>query len=95
MEIGSVNQVERRPDMPTSLMTRPSGKPSRSEGDSVDISLESRRKLAELADSKREDNDSLVKSRDRIDAIRQRVEAGYYRQADIQRSIADRLIDDL
>jgi len=75
--------------------------------DRVEISLEARARLAELADRELKERsvgseDRLARpeeptggARDRISEIRQKIESGYYDRPEIRDQIIDRLTDDL
>lgn len=62
-------------------------------GDVIEISYRGRRKLAELADAALKSELPVSDSEDRIRRIRERIDSGFYDQAEIKKTIADRLID--
>ncbi len=76
--------------------------PDREVVDRLDISQDARARLAELADQELEKERSAptpvepsrLKGAARIDAIRRRVETGFYDQSEVRARIADNLIDD-
>jgi len=76
--------------------------PGREIVDRIDISLDARARLAELADHelKKERSaptpidPSRLKGAARIDAIRHRIETGFYDRPEVRVRIADNLIDD-
>jgi hypothetical protein len=100
----STSQSSRRktddPDTPT---------PSSARTDTVDISEDARRKLAELADralaemggvsnefdGRVDRNGKADQISERLDEIRRRIEAGYYDRPEIKGDIADRLSDEM
>ena len=105
MEIGplSNHQTGQEPNRPEKPATEAaSSEQPRGIVDQVDISLDARARLAQLADQELEKERSAptpiepcrLTGAARIEAIRRRVETGYYEQADVQARIADRIIDD-
>jgi len=103
MEIGPVsnqNSPGQGPKKPeTEQQVQP---PAIDKSDQVEISLDARKLLAELADQKLKENgrqlDSLAESEEesgRIKAIRDKIESGYYDQPEVRDRIVDRLLDDL
>ncbi len=105
MEIGplSTQQSGQRPEGPKKPAPQASEPDDARKGDRVEISREARARLAELADLelKKEaspptpvDDENLTGS-DRIEAIRKRIESGFYERNDVRGRIADKLIDDL
>ena len=74
--------------------------------DKVDLSLEARRRLAEMADQAlgvnetigadraKTETDSTTKA-ESLDEVRQRIKSGFYEQEAVKRKIADKLADDL
>ncbi|MCD6248801.1 MAG: hypothetical protein J7J98_00540 [candidate division Zixibacteria bacterium] len=76
--------------------------PNREIVDRIDISLDARARLSELADQELKKERSVptlvdpsqLKGAARIDAIRRRVETGFYDKPEVRARIADNLIDD-
>ena len=105
MEIGPLSnhpsgQQAEGPEKPT-----PKGanaEPNRAIVDRIDISLDARARLAELADQELEKersepttvDPSRLKGAARLEVIRRRIETGFYDQPEVRARIADNLIDD-
>ena len=105
MEIGPLSnrqagQQAEGPEKPTPKGVNP--EPNREIVDRMDISLDGRARLAELADQELEKersaltpvDPSRLKGAARLDAIRRRIETGFYDQPEVRARIADNLIDD-
>ena len=105
MEIGPLSnhrtgQQAESPEKPTPKGAHP--KTNREIVDRMDISLDARARLAELADHELEKERSAptpigpsrLTGAARLDAIRDRIETGFYDQAEVRARIADNLIDD-
>lgn len=105
MEIGPLSnhqsgQQSEGPAKPAPGGVKP--EPNREIVDRIDISLDARARLAELADQELEKERSAptpidasrLKGAARLDAIRRRVETGFYDQPGVRARIADNLIDD-
>lgn len=104
MEIGPVSGREpiEQPQRQTSkgsqqTTTAPKGAPDR-----VEISPDARALLSELADQKLAQQGREIDAaepagdmpNDRLEAIRRRIEEGYYSREDVMNKIVDRIIDD-
>lgn len=66
--------------------------------DYLDISLEGRKKLSELADKKLSENQSDKTNNDlsyKLDSIRLKIANGFYQTDEVKQQIADKLIDDI
>lgn len=103
MEIGPVSN-QNNPEQGTTRteVERPQQLPVVDRTDQVEISLEARKLLADTADQKLKENgrelapaEESGEDFDRIRAIREKIESGYYDQATVRDSIVDRLMDDL
>jgi len=79
------NQVDRQEGIDT----------GKGPGDVIEISFDGRQKLAELADAALKTELPVSDSENRIRRIRERIDSGFYDQAEIRRTIADRIIDDM
>lgn len=105
MEIGplSTQPSGQRPEEPKKPAPQASEPDTAHKGDRVEISREARAKLAELADlelKKEASSPTPVKDENLtghglIEAIRSRIESGFYERNDVRGRIADKLIDDL
>jgi len=105
MEIGPLSnhqsgQQSERPEKPAPKCMN--SEPNREIVDRIDISLDARARLSELADQELKKERSVptlvdpsqLKGAARIDAIRRRVETGFYDKPEVRARIADNLIDD-
>lgn len=68
--------------------------------DSVEISLEAKKKIGELADRKRSEGVEITpnepeNNEEKLNIIKLRISNGFYSKAGIKEEIADRLIEDL
>lgn len=105
MEIGPLSNHQSGQQAQGPEKSTPQGansEPNREVVDRLDISLDARARLAELADQELEKERSAptpvepsrLKGAARIEAIRRRVETGFYDQPEVRARIADNLIDD-
>jgi len=107
MEIGPLSNYQpgqrpEKPDQPHQETAPP--EPTRKIVDKLDISLDARVRLAELADQELMRQRSggaqpvdreVSRGQDRIEMIRRRIESGFYDQPEVRADIADKLIDDI
>ena len=105
MEIGPLSNRQSGQQADGPEKTTPKGavpEPNREIVDRMEISLEARTRLAELADQELKKERSAPTPIDpvrlqgaaRLEAIRRRIEAGFYDQPEVRARIADNLIDD-
>ncbi len=106
MEIGPLSnhqsgQRPERSDQPHQEAAPP--EPTRKIVDKLDISLDARVRLAELADQELEKEHSVptpvdsktLTSPARMVVIRQRIASGFYDKPEVRASVVDKLIDDM
>jgi anti-sigma28 factor (negative regulator of flagellin synthesis) len=106
MEIGPLSnqQSGQRPEGPKKHdPEKTQSEPAPGGGDRVEISPDARARLARQADlelKKQESNPGPINDQDltgdeRLEAIRRRIESGFYDQIDIKGLIAGKLVDDM
>lgn len=106
MEIGPLSNQQPEKRAPEARKVEPEMSPEQRPpqvGDRLEISNDARARLGQLADSELRSeqtpptpvSDDNLEGAERIEAIKKRIESGYYQRMDVSGMIAEKFLDDL